>query len=56
LEDGRFEVVGYFTKIPNSPNPGWIVRFKTRPERLIVVAVPRNEQYYWWWIKEVPKQ
>jgi hypothetical protein len=55
VDSGNIENLGFFKIVPGSSNPGWIIRIKTKPERLIVVSVPRNERNYWWWIKEAPK-
>jgi hypothetical protein len=51
IDNGNVDCLGFFKQIPSSPNPGWIVRIKGHPERLIVVSVPLNERYYFWWIK-----
>lgn len=55
IDNGNVEVLGFFEHIPTSLHPGWIVRVKGKPERLIVVSKPLNEKYYWWYIKEIPK-
>lgn len=58
VRDGQVELLGLFTPIPSSSNPGWVVAVTSlitgKIWNVVVSMQMKKPFYYTWIIKEVP--